>query len=127
MSLQQSIHNRLRTKDISQKEKQALRVVVGEMQRQKNKTLSDQEVVKILKKLAASEHELGERRDEAYIHILESYLPQAASTEEIEDRIRRNIDFGQYTHKMQAMRDILNHFGPRADGNTVKTILDERF
>ncbi|MDZ7761930.1 MAG: hypothetical protein U5L00_16965 [Desulfovermiculus sp.] len=55
MSLQQTIQDRLHTKGISAKEKDTLRVVVGEMQRQKSKTLSDQEVAKILKKLAASE------------------------------------------------------------------------
>jgi hypothetical protein len=127
MSLQETIQNRLHTKGIPQKEKDTLRIVVGEMQRQKNKVLNDQEVVKILKKLAASERELGDRQDAEYLQILESYLPQMAPPEEIEDWIRSHIDFGQYKNKMQAMRDILDHFGPRTDGNTVKSILMERF
>ncbi len=127
MSLQQTIQDRLHTKNISQKEKDALRVVIGEMQRQKSKTLNDQEVVKILKKLATSERELGERRDKEYLQILESFLPQKATADEIEAWIRSNIDFSQYKNKMQAMRDILTQFGPRTDGNTVKSILTERF
>jgi hypothetical protein len=127
MSLQESIQNRLHTKGIGHKEKGTLRVVVGEMQRQKNKVLTDQEVVRILKKLAASERELGDRQDTEYIQILESYLPQAASVEEIETWITNNIDFEQYKSKMQAMRQILDHFGSRTDGNTVKSILTERF
>ncbi len=127
MSLQQTIQDRLHTKGISAKEKDTLRVVVGEMQRQKSKTLSDQEVAKILKKLAASERELGERRDEEYLQILEAFLPQEATADEIETWIRSNINFDQYKNKMQAMRDILTHFGPRTDGNTVKSILMERF
>ncbi|MGM0538174.1 MAG: GatB/YqeY domain-containing protein [Thermodesulfobacteriota bacterium] len=127
MSLQQTIQDRLHTKNISQKEKDALRVVIGEMQRQKSKTLNDQEVVKILKKLATSERELGERRDKEYLQILESFLPQEATAAEITTWIKNNIDFDQYNNKMQAMRDILNHFGPRTDGNTVKTILTNQF
>jgi len=127
MSLQKTIQDRLHTKGISAKEKDTLRVVVGEMQRQKSKTLSDQEVAKILKKLAASERELGERRDEEYLQILEAFLPQEATADEIETWILSIIDFDQYKNKMQAMRDILNHFGPRTDGNTVKSILTERF
>ncbi len=127
MSLQQTIQDRLHTKNISQKEKDALRVVIGEMQRQKSKTLNDQEVVKILKKLATSERELGERRDKEYLQILESFLPQEATAAEITTWIKNNIDFDQYNNKMQAMRDTLNHFGPRTDGNTVKTILTNQF
>ena len=127
MNLQQTIQDRLHSKGINKNEKDTLRIVVGEMQRQQTKSLDDQEVVKILKKLAASERELGERQDKEYLQIIESYLPQAATKEEIEDWIRSNIDFGQYKNKMQAMREILNHFGPRTDGNTVKSILTERF
>ncbi|WP_034621098.1 GatB/YqeY domain-containing protein [Desulfovermiculus halophilus] len=127
MSLQQSIQDRLRTKGISPKEKHALRIVLGEMQRQKNKVLTDQETVKILKKLVASERELNERQDGDYIRILEAYLPSEATADEIADWIRAHIDFGQYGNKMQAMREILDHFGPRTDGNTVKAVLTERF
>jgi hypothetical protein len=48
-----------------------------------------------------------------------------APESEIADWIRVNIDLTSYTNKMQAMGDIMRHFGGRADGNTVKKILQE--
>ena len=127
MSLQQEIQEYFRKKEISKKEKETLRVLVGELQRQKTKDVSDPEVVKIIKKLAASEKEMGQRRDQEYIDILESFLPEEAGEEEITEWIRQNIDFSRYKNKMQAMKDILAHFGPAADGNQVKDILMKKF
>ncbi|MCF8039199.1 MAG: GatB/YqeY domain-containing protein [Desulfohalobiaceae bacterium] len=127
MSLQQEIQEYFRKKEISKKEKETLRIVVGELQRQKTKDVSDPEVVKIIKKLAASEREMGQRKDQEYIDILESFLPEEAGEEEITEWIRQNIDFSRYKNKMQAMKDILVHFGPAADGNQVKDILMKKF
>lgn len=127
MSLQQEILTCFRNKAISKREKETLRVVIGELQRQKTKEVPDSDVVKILKKLAASERELGERKDQGYIDVLESFLPKEATEEEISAWIRQNIDFSTYKNKMQAMKDILAHFGPAADGNRVKEILINRF
>lgn len=127
MSLQQEILKCFRNKAISKREKETLRVVIGELQRQKTKEVPDSDVVKILKKLAASERELGERKDQGYIDVLESFLPKEATEEEISAWIRQNIDFSTYKNKMQAMKDILAHFGPAADGNRVKEILINRF
>ncbi|MFW6054697.1 MAG: hypothetical protein ACOC9D_02240 [Thermodesulfobacteriota bacterium] len=127
MSLQQEIIDNFRKKEISKKEKETLRILVGELQRQKTKDVSDPEVVKIVKKLAASEKEMGQRKDQEYIEILESFLPEEAGEEEISEWIRQNIDFSRYKNKMQAMKDILAHFGPAADGNQVKDILMNKF
>ena len=109
----------------------ALRVIMGEFGRMPSKTLADGEVIKILKKLHKSEKEVLARqaRSEAsrFLEILDEYLPQTASEEEIEAWIRDHIDFTRYKNKMQAMGDIMRHFGGGADGNQVKAILQSRF
>ena len=125
MGLQEKISEDARKKDISRKQRDALRVVLGELQRQEKKELSDSEVVQIIKKLVGYEKEMGENKDQEYIDCLEYYLPREATDQEIRDWIKNNIDFGQYKNKMQSMRDILAHFGPSADGNRVKQILSE--
>jgi hypothetical protein len=127
MRLQDHILHDFQSRTISKKHKDALRIVIGELQREKHKELSDEQVVKILRKLAGYEKELGEKRDQEYLDVLESYLPREATREEIAAWIDQNIDFSRYKQPMQAMRDILAHFGARADGNTVKDILSKRF
>ncbi|MFO8032048.1 MAG: GatB/YqeY domain-containing protein [Desulfohalobiaceae bacterium] len=127
MTLQVRIQERLHVKGLDKKEKDALRVVVGELQRQKSKELSDQEVTQVLRKLINSEKEMGQRQDQDYIQVLESFLPQEATDQEIVQWIQENVDFSGYSNKMQAMREILSHFGSRADGNRIKKILNEEF
>ncbi len=109
----------------------ALRVVMGEFGRMPSKSLADEEVVRILKKLIKSEKEVIERQGSTgashFIAVLEPYLPQTVSEAEVEAWIRDNIDFGRYKNKMQAMGEIMRHFGEGADGNQVKSILQSRF
>lgn len=104
----------------------AIRILIGEFQRQPEKDLADDAVVGIIKKLIKSERELisaGGQGDEAYIAVLEGYLPQQASEEDIRSWIAANVDFSKYGNKMQAMKEIMAHFGTSADGNMVKSIL----
>lgn len=106
----------------------AIRILLGEFQRQPEKELADEAVVGIVRKLIKSERELiaaGGTGDEAYIAVLEGFLPQQASEEEIRGWITANVDFSQFGNKMQAMKVIMAHFGSNADGNTVKKILQE--
>ena len=109
----------------------ALRVVMGEFGRMPSKSLADVEVVKILKKLQKSEQEVlarqGRTEGSRFIAVLEQYLPQMVSEADIENWIRANIDFSRYKNKMQAMGEIMGHFGERADGRQVKAILQSRF
>jgi hypothetical protein len=109
----------------------ALRVIMGEFGRMASKTLTDGEVVKILKKLHKSEKEVLARQNQAkasrFLEILDDYLPRMASEAEIEAWIGSHIDFTRYKNKMQAMGDIMRHFGEGADGNKVKAILQSRF
>ena len=109
--------------------KSTLRVVMGEFARADAKELSDDEVIKVLKKLIKSEKETllqkGSDEDTAFIQIIETYLPQMASEDEIVAWVRDNIDLSQFKSKMQAMGPIMKHFGDQADGNFVKKILSE--
>ena len=130
MRIQEQIKQDLKQamKDKDEEKKNTLRIIIGEFGRAEAKELSDDEVIKIVRKLIKSEQESLEQSgksasDSRYIQILESYLPQMASDEEIRQWITENIDFSHYKNKMQAMRDIMAHFGARADGNQVKQIL----
>lgn len=130
MSLQEKIQAELKT-SLKARDKErtgAVRILIGEFQRQPEKELSDDLVIGIIKKLIKSEKELlaasGES-ESGYISVLEEYLPQQASEEEIRVWISENIDFSTYANKMQAMRPIMTHFGSTVDGNVVKKILQE--
>jgi uncharacterized protein YqeY len=116
-------------KEKNEDKKDTLRVVLGEFGRLDKKELSDDEVVKILKKLIKSEKEVleqkGETTDSAFIEIIEHYLPKMAAEAEIIAWIQQNIDFSQFKNKMQAMGLIMKHFGATADGNTVREILQK--
>jgi len=129
MTLQKSIHDDLRQsmKEKNDAKTSALRVLVGEFQRQAKKELSDPEVLAIIKKLIKSEMEtiaMARLTESDYLRILKGYLPQEAGEDEIREWIRSNIDFGQFKNKMQAMKPIIAHFGGSVDGNMVKKILE---
>lgn len=131
MTLQEQIKKDLmqamKNKDVEKKN--TLRVIMGEFARAEAKTLSDDEVIKIVKKMVKSERETlaqsGQAADSPYIDILESYLPQMASDADLLQWITENIDFSNYKNKMQAMKDIMAHFGTAADGSRVKAILQK--
>jgi len=104
----------------------AIRILIGEFQRQPDKVLSDEQVIGIIKKLVKSEKELlaaSGKEDSAYLTILEGYLPKLVAENDIRAWIVANIDFSTFKNKMQAMRPIMAHFGGAADGNTVSRIL----
>ena len=117
----------MKAKDTAKKD--TIRIIMGEFSRQPKKELSDPEVVAVLRKLIKSETELLEQSDKnvadsQYIAILEAYLPQQASEDDIKAWISENIDFSSFGNKMQAMKPIMTEFAGRADGNMVKGILD---
>jgi uncharacterized protein YqeY len=130
MRLQEKIQQDLRAsmKEKTEAKTSALRVIVGEFQRQAKKELSDTEVLAIIKKLVKAETEMLAQSKQAgseYLTILEGYLPRQPTSEEIREWIAVNIDFGRFANKMQAMRPIMAHFGGAVDGNIVKKILEE--
>lgn len=117
----------IKAKDENKKD--ALRVILGEFGRLDKKEVSDDEIVKILKKLMKSEKEVleqkGETADSEFIRVIENYLPKMATEEQITAWIHQNIDFSQFKNKMQAMGLIMKHFGATADGNFVKKIIQK--
>ncbi|MBW2603065.1 MAG: GatB/YqeY domain-containing protein [Deltaproteobacteria bacterium] len=112
-----------------EKKKDALRVILGEFGRLDKKEVSDDEIVKILKKLMKSEKEVleqkGETADSEFIKVIGNYLPKMATEEEITAWIQQNIDFSQFKNKMQAMGLIMKRFGAATDGNFVKKIIQK--
>jgi uncharacterized protein YqeY len=131
MTLQQQIKKDLTSamKARDEETKSTLRVVMGEFARADKKELSDEDVIKVLKKLIKSEKETlaqqGDEESSPFIRTIETYLPQMATDSEIGTWINEHVDFKQFKNKMQAMGPIMKHFGPRADGNTVKSILQK--
>ena len=129
MNLQKQIKSDLTAaiKAKDQEKKDTLRVILGEFGRLDKKELSDDEVVKILKKLIKSEKEMldkkGDETDSIFIRVIENYLPKMATQAEITNWIEQNVDFSEFKNKMQAMGLIMKHFGATADGNAVKKIL----
>lgn len=130
MGLQQKIQSELKdamkAKDTAKTG--AIRIVLGEFARQPSKELNDEQVVGILKKLIKSERELlavSKGTDTSFIDILETYLPQQATEDDIRNWIKENVDLSEFKNAMQAMRPIMTHFGPSADGNLVKKVLQE--
>ncbi len=129
MGLQEQIKKDLMAamKARDEDKKSTLRVVMGEFARMDKKELSDDEVIKVLKKLVKSEKEVletkGEAGDSPFIGVIENYLPKMVSDEEIRDWIGQNVDFSQFKNKMQAMGQVMKHFGSTADGARVRKIM----
>jgi len=129
MNLQKQIKSDLTAaiKAKDEEKKDTLRVILGEFGRLDKKELSDDEVVKILKKLIKSEKETLEKKgagcDSTFINVIENYLPKMATQEEIAKWIEQHVDFSEFKNKMQAMGLIMKHFGATADGNEVKKLL----
>jgi uncharacterized protein YqeY len=130
MRLQEKIQQDLRVsmKAKTEARTSALRVIIGEFQRQSKKELSDAELLAIIKKLIKNEMEMLARlktQNSEYLVVLEEYMPRPPTEEEIKAWIGDNIDFGRLQNKIQAMKPIMAHYAGAVDGNTVKKILEE--
>lgn len=92
----------------------------------KPEEITDEDIIDIIRKLVKAEKTVLEAKNETssgYLEMLESYLPQMATKEEITAWIQENIDFSDFKSPMQAMGPIMKHFGKLADGSLVKQIL----
>lgn len=92
----------------------------------KDEEITNDDVIGIIQGLVKSEKQTLELKKEAtsdYLQVLESYLPQMASEEEILAWVKANVDLSQFKAPMQAMGAIMKHFGKTADGNVVKKVL----
>ena len=130
MKLQEKIQQDLRAsmKAKTEAKTSALRVLIGEFQRQPKKELTDTDVLSIIRKLIKSESEMlattGKNTSE-YLEVLDGYMPKQPSEDEIRRWIQDNITLSEFKNKMQAMRPIMTHFSGAVDGTIVKKILEE--
>ena len=88
--------------------------------------ITDEDVQGIIRKLVKSEKTVLEHKKEEtsdYLELLECYLPKAATSEEIRAWIQDHVDLSRFKSPMQAMGQVMKHFGKQADGNQVKEIL----
>lgn len=136
MILQEKINSDLKNaiKNRDKNKTNYLKLIVGELQRQQEKELDDKKTIAVIKTLIKYELENVDRMmviegmkscKSEYLNLLETYLPLQTSDDDIKNWIKENIDFSQFTNKMQAMRQIMNNFGSSVSGNNVKKILDE--
>ncbi|MCG8473375.1 MAG: GatB/YqeY domain-containing protein [Desulfobacterales bacterium] len=90
--------------------------------------ITDEDLQGIIRSLAKSEKVMMEAKGEtssAYYDLLQMYLPKMAESPEIKAWIEANVDFSALKSPMQAMGQVMKHFGKRADGNMVKQVLKE--
>ena len=145
-----SVHDKLRqdlkasmlNKDTAVKD--AIRIIISEFPKltipiklesgkkttrlKKPEEITNDDVIDIIRTLTKSEKTTLEFKKEDssdYLEIIEKYLPQLASAEDITAWIKGNINFSDFKSPMQAMGAIMKHFGKKADGNVVKAILQE--
>ena len=122
----------------------AIRVVMGEYPKltapltlesgkktfrvKKPEEITNDDLLGIIRGLVKSEKsvlELQKKKSSPYLEVLQSYLPQMVSREEVRDWIEKNVNISEYKSPMQAMAPVMKHFGKLADGSMVKELLQE--
>ena len=103
-----------------------IRVILGEIQRDKNKKTNDKVVIEALKKLRKSETTLlntSGKESSDFLEQVEKYLPSIVTEEELENFIK-TIDFSLYKEPMLVFREIKEFLSDRLiDGNMAKEII----
>ncbi len=92
----------------------------------KPEEITDDDLLNIIRKFVKSEKTMLDIKKETtsdYLELLNLYLPKMASSQEIEQWIKDNIDLSKFKSPMQAMGTVMKHFGKLADGNQVKAVL----
>ena len=95
----------------------------------KPEEITNDDILDVIRKLVKAEKTVLEIKKESgspFLMVLESYLPKMAGEEEIEAWIEANVDFSALKNPMQAMGQVMKHFGKLADGNQVKALLARR-
>lgn len=116
MSIQKQIESdlKLAIQNRDEVRKGSLKIIVGELRRLKNKILTDEETVVVLRQLKKWETGrlklLGFDRS-IYLDIVSRYIPPQASEQEIKEWIEVNIDLSKFKNKLAAIKPTLNHFG----------------
>jgi uncharacterized protein YqeY len=127
MTLQERINNDLKNAMINSNNevKSILRVVIGEINR-KEKTLPDDRVIPIIKKMIEDAKVVGKLNEVA---ILETYLPAQLNAEQLKNEIQSIVTENSYTIKDMGkiMSALKGKFAGKYDGKVandlIKTIL----
>jgi uncharacterized protein YqeY len=93
----------------------------------KPEEIIDDDVLNIIRKFVKSEKTMLEFKKETtsdYLELLNCYLPKMATSQEIEQWIQDKVDLSQFNSPIQAMGNVMKHFGKLADGNQVKEVLN---
>jgi uncharacterized protein YqeY len=93
-----------------------------------NDEITNDDVIAIIRGLVKSEKTVLEFKQETsspYLDLLSRYLPQMLDGDAIRAWIGENVDFAKFKSPMQAMGQVMKHFGKTADGALVKSILAE--
>lgn len=88
--------------------------------------ITDEDILDIIRKFVKSEKTILDLKKEttsSYLELLNAYLPQMATADDIKIWIQDNVDLSQFKSPMQAMGNVMKHFGKLADGNQVKAVL----
>jgi len=92
----------------------------------KPEEITDDDLLNIIRKFVKSEKTVLELKKETtsdYLGLLNLYLPKMATPREIKQWIRDNVDLSQFNSPMQAMGNVMKHFGKLADGKQVKEVI----
>jgi uncharacterized protein YqeY len=108
-----------------EEKKNALRILLGEINR-KEKNITNDQIISIIKKLIKDEKETlkyNNKTSSKFIQILEEYIPKQLSINEIVQWIDSNVDFSKLKNKMQVIGMLKKEFGEKIDGNIVRNII----
>ena len=79
--------------------KELLKVILGEIDRLPNKNPTEDEVIKLLKKMRQN---AADMKNNAEVSSIDAYLPQMLTTEEMQKLVRKIVD----EHNFSTMRDL---------------------
>jgi len=116
-------------------ERDNLKVIISELQRQKTKVLTDEATIYILQTLKGWEEDRliatgQEKGGSNYLDILMRYIPENMRIKELNEEtikkwIKENIDLSKYKYKFASIKEIKSKLGPSADGHLIKKIITE--
>ena len=133
MTLQEQIKFDLKeSMTINIPKRNLLKVVVGEMSREENKELTDEEVLRILKRMVEGATECGNTSE---IEILSTYIPEKVTEQEVLNFLQNIFDRQEYNQeKLYTIRDMgkmiaesKEFFGNKYDGKIVSDCIKKMF
>lgn len=121
IKLKEDLKLAMKMKNVNKRD--ALRVILGELSRLNNKEATNEEIVKVLRKLQKNEKlVIGPGKPTAFLKVVESYLPKQMSKEEILKYIL-TVDLTGFKNKLQAIGVIMKDLKGNTNGQDVKDVL----